>query len=110
MGTDNISKFMFLLGDHIINNRTLRNIKSDILANFICNNHRGLIITTNKVAFLLDLSIIENYIKNIDVIETKDIMALYLPQFKSYFKIIGIPYIKKGTNSPINSSDVEKII
>ena len=78
MGTDNISKFMFLSGDHIINNRTLRNIKSDILANFICNNHRGLIITTNKVAFQLDLSIIENYIKNIDVIETKDIIAPYL--------------------------------
>jgi len=102
---------MFLSGDHIVDiNRALRNIKSDILANFICNDHRGLIITTNKVASQLDLSIIENYIKNIDVIETKDIMAFYLPQFKSYLRIIGISYIKEGTNSSINLSDVEKII
>jgi len=102
---------MFLSGDHIVDiNRALRNIKSDILANFICNDHRGLIITANKVASQLDLSIIENYIKNIDVIETKDIMAFYLPQFKSYLRIIGISYIKEGTNSSINLSDVEKII
>jgi len=102
---------MFLSGDHIVDiNRALRNIKSDILANFICNDHRGLIITTNKVASQLDLSIIENYIKNIDVIETKDIMAFYLPQFKSYLRIIGISYIKEDTNSSINLSDVEKII
>jgi len=102
---------MFLSGDHIVDiNRALRNIKSDILANFICNDHRGLIITTNKVVSQLDLSIIENYIKNIDIIETKDIMASYLPQFKSYLRIISISYIKEGTNSSINFSDVEKII
>ena len=48
--TDNISKFISLLEDHIVNiNRVLRNIKSDILADFIYNNHRSLIITMNKV-------------------------------------------------------------
>jgi len=50
MRTDNISKFISLLEDHIANiNRALKNIKSDILADFIYNNHRGLIITTNNI-------------------------------------------------------------
>ena len=36
----NISKFMFLLGDHIINiNRALKNIKSEIMADFVYYNH-----------------------------------------------------------------------
>jgi len=58
----------------------------------------------------LDLSTIENYINNIDVIKTEDKMASCFSQSKSYLKIIGILYIKEGANSPINSSNVEKII
>jgi len=109
--TDNISKFMSSLGDYITNiNKTLRNIKLDILADFIHNNHKDLIIIMNKITYQLDLSTIKNYIKNIDVIKTKDIMAPHLPQSKFYLKIIGISYIKEGTNSPINSIDVKKII
>ena len=111
MGTNNIFKFISLLENHIANiNRALKNIKSDILADFVCNNYRCLIITTNKIVYQLDLSTIKNYIKNIDIIKTKDITALYLLQSKFYLKIIGISYIKKGINSFINSNDVKKII
>jgi len=96
---------------HIANiNRVLKNIKSDVLADFAWSNHQDLIITTNKVVSLSDLSVIKNYIKNIDVITTKNIMSLCLPQSKSYLKIIDILYIMENTNMPINSSIVESII
>ena len=35
---------------------------------------RGLIITTNKVTSTLDLNTIENYIKNIDIVNLNNIM------------------------------------
>jgi len=111
MGANNISKFMFSLEDHIANiNRALKNIKSEIMADFLYYNYQGLIITTNKTAFQLDLSTIEKYIKNIDFIKTEDIMASCLLQSKSYLTIIGIPYIKENTNSPINFTNIKKII
>ena len=34
----------------------------------------------------------------------------YLPQFKSYLKMISISYLMKNTNTPMNSSVVETII
>ena len=41
---------------HISNiNRPLKNIKSDIIADFICLDSKGIIITTNKVLSTLDL-------------------------------------------------------
>ena len=96
MDNDNISKFMSSSGKHITNiNKALKNIKSNILADFIWSDHQGFIVTTNKIVSLSDLSVIENYIKNIDVITTKDIMPLCLSQSKLYLKIIDIPYIMK---------------
>ena len=79
MRTNNISKFIFSLEDYITNiNRALKNIKSEILADFVHSNHWGLIIT-NKVTSQLNLSTIEKYIKNIDIIKTKDILTFYFP-------------------------------
>jgi len=50
---------------HVINiNRTLKNIKSDVMADFICVENKGVVISTNKVASPLDLQSIEKYIKN----------------------------------------------
>jgi len=111
MDNDNISKFMSSSSKHIANiNKVLKNIKSNILADFTWSDHQGLIVTTNKIVSLSDLSVIENYIKNIDVITTKNIMPLCLSQSKLYFKIINISYIMENTNMPINSSIVESII
>ena len=111
MKVDNISKFMSLSENHITNiNRALKNIKLEILADFVCNNHHDLIIITNKVTLQSDLTTIKNYIKNVNTIKSEDIIALCLSQSKSYLKIIDIPYIREGTNSPINFSNVESII
>jgi len=79
MGFANISKFMSLSSKHIANiDRTLKNIKSDIFANFVHANHRDLIITTNNVTSQLDLSTIMKYIKNIDTIESNNITTSHL--------------------------------
>ena len=77
--TNNISKFISLLGDHISNiNSTLKNIKLEILADFVHNNHCGLIITTNKIFSQYNPTTIKNYIKNINVIESNLLLTLVM--------------------------------
>ena len=111
ISSNNITKFMSLSGEHITNiNRVLKNIKSEIMTNFIYSDHQHLIIISNNVASQFNLNTIENYIKNIDVINSEDFMSSCLPQSKSYLKIIDIPYIMEGTNVSINFSFIEFII
>ena len=45
-----------------------------------------------KVVSSSDLQIIKNYVKNVVYINITGINVSYLPQSKSYLKIIGIPY------------------
>ena len=48
MSKDNIFKFILKSNIYITNiNKTLKNIKSNIMANFICIDHYKLIIITN---------------------------------------------------------------
>jgi len=111
MSTDNISKFMLFLGKHVTNiNRSLKNIKSDIIIDFICNDHHGFIITSNKVTSQSNISAIENYIKNINFMKANNIISSCLLQSKSYLKILDISYIIKRTNTLINSSIAKSII
>ena len=64
MGSDNIAKFMKNSSLHITNiNWSLRNLKSEVLVNFIHSDMTGIIVVTNKVAVQSDLYIIEKYIK-----------------------------------------------
>jgi len=103
MCNNNISNFMSSSGKHISSiNRALKSIKSDILAYFVHNDHQGLIITTNKVTFPSDLSIIKNYIKHVNAIKSDNMMAPCLSQSKFYLKIIGILYILKNLYSNHN--------
>jgi len=76
---------------HITNlNRTLKNIKSDVMANFI---QFDIIITTNKVASPSNLHTIKNYIKNVNNMDSNNILTPQLSQSKSYLKIIDILYL-----------------
>ena len=103
MGSDNSRKFMSSSGNYITNlNCALKSIKSDIIINFIHVNYRGLIITSNKVTSLSDISIINNYVKNCNNVDINDIQDAHLPQSKLYLKILGILYLIEGTNIPIN--------
>ena len=111
IGNNNKSKFIASLNLHITNlNSMLRNIKLDVMADFVQANKHSIIITMNKIALPLDLQTIKNYIKNIDHIDSNNVEMSHLPQFKSYLKIIDIPYLMENNNTPINSSVVETIL
>jgi len=82
-------------------NKCLKISKSDIVTDFIHITNNGIIITTNKPANNLNLSTIENYLKNIKNVNSDSIKSPHLPRSKSYMKIIGLPYkIEQGVISP----------
>ena len=96
---------------HVTNiNRALKNIKLEVMANFIHMENSRLVITTNKVASALNLQTIEKYIKNTYNIKTNHVESPRLFQSKSFLKIICIPYISESTNTYISTENVEKII
>ena len=102
----NTNRFMAKSNQHITNiNRLLKDIKSNVLADFIYTDNKEMIITTNKVATNSNLKVIENYIKNVN-----EVMSPKLSQSKSYLKILGISYYIKNTNLPITPDIIEKII
>ena len=87
MGNNNKTKFIASSSAHITNiNSVLKNIKSNIRADFIRMDQHGIIIMINKIAFMSDLQMVENYIKNVDYLDSKDIETLCLSQFKFYLK------------------------
>jgi len=65
MSSDNVTSFMKSLSLHVANiNRLLHNTKSDVLVNYICSDNTGIMVITNKVAQQSDMSIIDQYVKN----------------------------------------------
>ena len=111
MNNTNKNNFMKESGAHITNmNRVLKNLKIDVMINFIQQDLNSIIIITNKVTLTLELQMIENYVKNANHINTEGVETPRLPQSKFYLKIIGILYLQKNTNTPITSSMVEDII
>ena len=111
MGRANVDKIMALSSIHVTNiNRALKNIKSNIMVDYIQPETTGVTIITNNIASAADLQVIEKYVKNVKNIISEDIQALRLPQSKSYLKIIGILYLIENTNIPINSDFIELVI
>ena len=97
MNIVNSNRFIILSNKHISNiNRDLKNIKLDIMADFIQADHRRLVITTNKAAFILDFN----------TINSNNIMSLRLSQSK----ILDILYLIEDTNISISSDVVEIIL
>ena len=74
MSIDNTNKFMLASSKHISNfNQSLRNTKSDLFVDFIHVNHWGLIVTSNRVTSLSEISIVSNYVKNCNNINPNNI-------------------------------------
>ena len=102
---------MLLSNKHVFNiNRALKDIKLDVMADFICTDNRGLIIITNKVVSTLNLITMKKYIKNVSNIDLEDILSPRLFQLKFYFKILGISYLLKDTNVTISSDIVKRVL
>ena len=111
MSINNTKNFVKDSSIHIINiNRSLKNIKLDIMANFICIDNKGIVISTNKVASPLDLQLIKKYVKNAHCIEAEHTESLKLSQSKSYLKIISNPYLFEQFNTCIFLDNIEKIL
>ena len=88
MGSENSKKFISSSGNHVANlNHTLKNIKSETIVDFMHVNYRDLIITSNKIASLLDISVINRYIKSCNNIDTNDIQDTYVKNAKSGLSI-----------------------
>ena len=111
MNGDNIMKFMKESNHYILNiNKALRNIKSDVLVDFICSNLLSIIVVMCKVTSLSDLQVIKNYIKNVNCIDIISVDIPHLPQSKFYLKIIDIPYFQYDLSNHLILKDIEDII
>jgi len=112
MSSENTMKFMKNSSLYIANiNRLLRNVKLEVLVDFIQSDQMGITVVTSKVVSQSDLLIIENYIKNVNNIDSQSVEAPQLPQSKSYLKIIGIFYFSHDKSQEcLSSSDVKNII
>ena len=112
MSKDNSVKFMKNSAIHVINlNRNLKNMKSEVSVDFIRSDPVGITIVTNKVSQPSDLITIENYVKNLESIDSSQVDTPHLPQSKSYLKIIGIPYFSNGNlQDHFNANKVKTII
>ena len=76
MSNNSITSFVKDLSTHIINiNRILKNIKSNTMADFIYVKNKGIVITTNNIASLLDLQAIEQYVKSTAYVESEHVQS-----------------------------------
>ena len=111
MSNDIAKEFIKESNSHITNiNHALKAIKSSMIADFIHVDDKGIVITTNNVALGSDLQKIEKYVKNSLFSDTDKVSLVKLPQFKSYLKIMGIPFISEKTNSCITLDEIEEIL
>ena len=74
MSSKNTMKFMKNSSLYVTNiNKLLRNVKLEVLVKFIQLDQMVIIVITSKVVLQLDLLIIENYIKDMDNIDSLSI-------------------------------------
>ena len=111
MSNDNKLKFIEESSVYVTNiNRALKNIKSEVMADFVHSDQAGITIVTNKVTSSLDLQAIKKYVKNANHIKVDKVKVPYLSQLKLYLKIIDISYLVENTNTFILADIVEEII
>ena len=112
MSDDNVISFMKNSSLHVANlNRTLHNFKSEVLVDYIQPENSGISVITNKVALQSDLSIIDNYVKSSNNINSLQVEEPRLPKSKSYLKIIGIPFFPHvNSQEKLSSNDIETIL
>jgi len=109
---ENVNSFMKNSSLHVANiNRLLHNAKLDVLVDYIYSDPTGITIITSKVSQQSDLSIIDNYIKNSNDINSLQMDKPRLPKSKSYLKIIGIPFfLHTNFQDKLILNDIETIL
>ena len=110
MDASNKSRILSEANIHVSQlNGLFKSYKSTINIDCICKSWNGITITTNAVAASSDLTFIKQYFKGIDELASKDISP-YLPQSKSFLKVLGVPYFGNNLSTPITNSQVEDIL
>ena len=80
MNINSTNSFIKDSSTHVINiNSVLKNIKLNIVVDFIHVENKGIIITTNNIASLLDLQTIEKYVKSSVYVNTEHVESPRLP-------------------------------
>ena len=112
MSGDNINNFIKNSSLHVANiNRLLCNTKSDVLVDYIQLDPTGVIFVTNKVSQQSDMSIIDQYVKNSNDINSLQVEEPCLPKSKSYLKIISILFFPHANSQEkLISNDIELIL
>jgi len=111
MSINSAKRVMTQSNAYIINiNRLLKGIKSEISADYIHSNNKGIIIMTNKIAIFSNLNIVQKYMKDLNDIDLNNIMSLRLPQSKFYLKILGILYFLEDTNLSVMLDIIKRVI
>ena len=112
MSAENVFSFMKNLSTNVANiNRQLRNMKTDILVDYIRSDSNRIIIVMNKVAQPSDHTIIDQFVKNSNNINTLQVEESRLLKSKSYLKIIGIffyPHV--NSQDRLTLADIEIIL
>jgi len=76
ISTNNSEAIISQTNIHILNiNRLLKDVKSEVFADFICFDNKGVIITTNKAVAFSDLNIVEIYVKELNNIDLNNVMS-----------------------------------
>ena len=111
MSSNDKKNFMDESNTYVSNmNRTLKNIKSDAVVNFIHTNVADIIVVTNKVTIFLDLQTIEQHVKGANHINSNEVNSPRLFQSKLYLKVISLLYFQENTITTINSNVIENIL
>ena len=111
MRINNIKRIMAQSNTYIVNiNRLLKDIKLEVSVDFIRFDNKDIIATTNKVAIMSDLNVIEEYVRNLNDMDSSDIMSPRLFQLKSYLNILNILYFIENTNISITVDIVKRVI
>jgi len=80
------------------------------MVDYVWQESISITIVTNKVASPSDLQVIENFVKNVENVNSENIKSSRLPQSKSYLKIINILYFIENSNISISLEFVELVI
>ena len=112
MSGENVSSFMKNSSLHVANiNRNLQNAKSDILIDYLRSENSGIIVITNKVVQQSDMSIIDNYVKNSNDINSLQVDKPRISKSKSYLKITSIPFFPHSNSQErLTLDDIKAIL
>ena len=81
-----------------------------MVINFIRSDNKDIVVTTNKVVATSDLNVVEKYMKNLNNVNSSNIMSPRLPQLKSYLKTLGISYLVEDSNFLVIHEIIKKVL